>query len=113
MRPGRRVPQRATTATPGGLSARNRRRAALVGSCGAPLRTRLDGSAESTYLSPRGVFGTPGSCRSYSIETVPRLAVILLALACARGAQAQSPASDEGKGPPSIQDNSFLMEEAY
>ncbi len=29
------------------------------------------------------------------------------------GAQAQSPASDEGKGPPSIQDNSFLMEEAY
>ena len=48
------------------------------------------------------------------METLPRLAVIVLALACARAAGAQSlpPAETKSEIPP-IQDNSFLMEEAY
>ena len=48
------------------------------------------------------------------METLPRLAAVLLALVCARAAGAQAISPDEGKSEiPSIQDNSFLMEEAY
>jgi hypothetical protein len=48
------------------------------------------------------------------METLPRLAVIVLALACARAAGAQSlPPSETKSETPPIQDNSFLMEEAY
>jgi hypothetical protein len=48
------------------------------------------------------------------METLPRLAVIVLALACARAAGAQSlPAGETKSEIPPIQDNSFLMEEAY
>ncbi len=45
---------------------------------------------------------------------MPRLAVVLLALACARAAGAQSLPPEEAKSEiPQIQDNSFLLEEAY
>ncbi|HLN59850.1 MAG TPA: transporter [Thermoanaerobaculia bacterium] len=45
---------------------------------------------------------------------MPRLAAVVLALACARAAGAQSLPPEEAKSEiPQIQDNSFLMEEAY